>query len=52
VELQSCPRLSDELVLAVAEHCPLLERMYPPPNVCDAALTKLRESCAHLLKLL
>jgi hypothetical protein len=52
VELQSCPQLGDEAVLAVAEHCPLLERLYPPPNVSNAAMAKLRKSCVLLIMLL
>jgi hypothetical protein len=52
VELQSCPQLGDETVLAVAEHCPLLERCVPPPNVSNAAMAKLRKRCVLLIMLL
>jgi hypothetical protein len=52
VNLRFCGQLGDAAALVIAEHCPLLERLYPPPNVGDAALTKLRERWAHLTKLL
>jgi hypothetical protein len=48
VDLKFCQQLDDEVALALAEHCPLLELFYPPPNVSDAAVAKLRERCVNL----
>jgi hypothetical protein len=35
VDLRGCHQLSAGAVLAIAEHCPLLERFYRPPCVSD-----------------
>jgi hypothetical protein len=43
-----CMQLDDTVVLAVAQHCPLLREMQFPPNISDAAITKLAESCPEL----
>jgi hypothetical protein len=47
VFLQCCDQLGDEVVLAIAEHCPLLEHFGAPPNVTEVAFAKLRASCAN-----
>jgi hypothetical protein len=48
VRFDGCPQLSDDAVLAIAEHCPLLERVAFTASVSDAAVVKLAESCAEL----
>jgi hypothetical protein len=51
VDLRGCHQLSAGAVLAIAEHCPLLERFYRPPCVSDKVVAKLVERCAHLTPL-
>jgi hypothetical protein len=48
IAIRLCPQLGDEVVLAVAEHCPLLEHFYPPTTVSDAAVAKLKGRCVNL----
>jgi hypothetical protein len=43
-----CSCLGDEVVLAIAEHCSLLEYLRCPSNVSDAVLMKLKERCVKL----
>jgi hypothetical protein len=43
VNFRFCNQLGDEVVLAVAEHCPLLEWFHCPPNLSDAAGAKLKQ---------
>jgi hypothetical protein len=51
VFLQECTGLCSPAVLAIAEHCPLLEQLICLQYVSAAALLKLAESCPHLTKL-
>jgi hypothetical protein len=51
VFLRECPGLCSPAVLAIAEHCPLLEQLICPQRVSAAALLKLAERCPHLTKL-
>jgi hypothetical protein len=48
VSLQYCSQLGDEVVLAIAEHCPLLERFVPPMDMSDTAMAKLKQCCVYL----
>jgi F-box and leucine-rich repeat protein GRR1 len=48
VDLGGCHQLGDEGVLALLEHCPLLERFVTPLAVSGAAVAKLKESCVTL----
>jgi hypothetical protein len=48
LDLAGCTQLHDDVVLAVAQHCPLLEEFVSPPNVGDAACVKLAEGCPDL----
>jgi hypothetical protein len=48
VDLRGCHQLSAGAVLAIAEHCPLLERFYRPPCVSDKVVAKLVNRCVHL----
>jgi hypothetical protein len=48
IAIRLCPQLGDEVVLAVVEHCPLLEHFYPPLTVSDAAVMKLKERCVNI----
>jgi hypothetical protein len=48
VDFELSYRLGDEVVHAIAEHCPLLERFYDPPNASDAAMAELTERCVNL----
>jgi hypothetical protein len=43
VNFRFCNQLGDEVVLTVAEHCPLLEWFHCPPNLSDAAVAKLKQ---------
>jgi hypothetical protein len=44
-------RLSDEAVQAVAQHCPLLERLECPPRVPNETMIKLAKGCPNLMYL-
>jgi hypothetical protein len=48
LNVQDCPLLSDDVLLAVAEHCPLLQDILCDVNGSDAAVVKLAEGCPHL----
>jgi hypothetical protein len=48
VGLFCCAQLGDESVLAIAKHCPLLEKFFPRPKMSDAAMARLAECCVHL----
>jgi hypothetical protein len=48
VDLSGCSQLTDDTMLAIAEHCPALERILCAINVSDAAVVKLAEGCAEL----
>jgi hypothetical protein len=48
LDFQHCYQWGDDVVLAIAEHCPLLENLRCPSNVSDAALMKLKERCVNL----
>jgi hypothetical protein len=47
-DLRGCHQLSAGAVLAIAEHCPLLERFHRPPCVSDKVLAKLVRRCVNL----
>jgi hypothetical protein len=47
LDLLGCVQLGDEVVLAVAQYCPLLEAFSSPPNVGDV-LAELAEGCPRL----
>jgi hypothetical protein len=51
-DLRTCEQLSDESVLAVAEHCPLLRWFGFPPYASKAALAQVQERCVHLTQTL
>jgi hypothetical protein len=51
VHLRDCEQLGDEAVLAIAAHCPLLERVTCPPEVSSSAVLTLVQACAKLVKL-
>jgi hypothetical protein len=48
VDFGYCPQLGDEVVLAVAQCCPLLQDFKCPPHTSDAAFVLLAESCPEL----
>jgi hypothetical protein len=48
LHIWACVQLGDDTVLAIAEHCPLLEELSCPVGVPDAAVVKLAEGCPHL----
>jgi hypothetical protein len=48
VGLFCCAQLGDGSVLAIAEHCPLLEKFFPRPKMSDAAMARLAECCVYL----
>jgi hypothetical protein len=48
VHLQNCLHLSEDALLAVAEHCPLLNKVVCSLDVSDAAVMKLAECCSGL----
>jgi hypothetical protein len=48
VHLQNCPHLSEDALLAVAEHCPLQDKVVCSLDVSDAAVVKLAECCSGL----
>jgi hypothetical protein len=49
VNLGDCSQLGDEIVLAIAEHCPRLTEILCPPSVSAAAVAALERSCPLLL---
>jgi F-box/leucine-rich repeat protein 2/20 len=49
VNLGDCSQLGDEIVLAIAEHCPRLTEILCPPSVSAAAVATLVRSCPSLL---
>jgi hypothetical protein len=51
VALTGCVLLGDEVVMAIAEHCPLLEGIPCPAGVTDAAVVKLAEGCPLLVEI-
>jgi hypothetical protein len=48
VDFGYCPQLGDEVVLAVAQRCPLLQEFTCPLHTSDAAFVLLAESCPEL----
>jgi DNA-directed RNA polymerase subunit F len=48
VELRECTQLSDKILLAIAELCPLLEKVACTADVADAVVVKLAEGCPEL----
>jgi hypothetical protein len=48
VDLDTCPLLSDDVVLAIAKHCPLLEKFECTMDVSNAAVVKLAKGCPVL----
>jgi hypothetical protein len=48
LDLLGCLQLGDEVVLTVAQHCPLLVAFSSPPNVGDV-LARLAEGCPRLV---
>jgi hypothetical protein len=49
VDLQNCPRLSDDTMLAIADHCPQLETVVCIiSSVSNTAVVKLAEGCNQL----
>jgi hypothetical protein len=51
VHLRDCEQLGDEAVLAIAAHCPLLERVTCPPEVSSSAILTLVQDCTKLVKI-
>jgi hypothetical protein len=51
VTLSGCAQLGDEVVMAIADHCPGLEVLHCPAGVTDAALVKLAEGCPLLVEI-
>jgi hypothetical protein len=49
--LSGCVQLGDEVVMAIADHCPLLEVLHCPAGVTDAVVVKLAEGCPLLLEI-
>jgi hypothetical protein len=45
IGLAGCHPLGDDTLLAIAEHCPLLERVVCPPDTTDAAVATLAQGC-------
>jgi hypothetical protein len=43
-----CAQLNEEVVLAIAEHCPLLERFHGPAGISSSVMAKLIERCRNL----
>jgi hypothetical protein len=48
MDLRACPQLSDNTLLAVAEHCPLLKKIIWNQSASDAAVVKLARGCPEL----
>jgi hypothetical protein len=48
IDLCFSDHLGDEVVLAIAEHCPLLEQFTAPPNTSDTAMAELLNRCVNL----
>jgi hypothetical protein len=48
VTLRDCPHLKSGALQAIAEHCPLLEKITCLLNVSDAAVVRLAEGCPEL----
>jgi hypothetical protein len=46
-----CKQLGDAVIIATAQHCPLLCRVSLPQGVTDAAVVKLAEGCPQLTHL-
>jgi hypothetical protein len=51
VNLGGCPQLTDAVLLALAERCPLLEKLIWHKSTSDATVTKLAEGCSKLRSL-
>jgi ferredoxin-thioredoxin reductase catalytic subunit len=51
VTFSGCPQLGDEVVMAIADHCPMLEVLHCPAGVTDAAVVKLAEGCPLLVEI-
>jgi hypothetical protein len=49
IRLAYCEQLGNQTVLAIAMHCPLLERLTCPSGASDAAVVALAEGCPHLV---
>jgi F-box/leucine-rich repeat protein 2/20 len=48
VILYSCPRVTDAVLLALADHCPRMERISWGRNMSDSTMIKLAEGCSEL----
>jgi hypothetical protein len=50
VHLGSCDKLSDDAVLAVAQHCPNLELLVCPRLTLDATVVRMASACPRLMR--
>jgi hypothetical protein len=48
IQLIYCKQLDGAVVLAIAEHCPLLEKVACPSGTSDAAVARLAQGCPQL----